>query len=206
MNLISQIKAAEIAGVSKQAINKIKKAGSHNFFVGKKVDTDHPHWQSYMHERSCSGTKKQSKEDTKIENGIESVNEKQKEKEINPDMENYSQKNKLTGGYSPDKFMPENIQDIKRLAEIEKLRLEMEVRLGNLIDRDFMVNVIETISQSVASHFVDLPRRVSTRICQKLEKVGLEKEVETIIAESVQKGIQGVKKECKDCLKVKHDS
>jgi hypothetical protein len=48
--------------------------------------------------------------------------------------------------------------------------------------------------------FVDLGRRVSGRICQKLERFGLEKVVEEIIDKEVEKIVQDYKAICKKGL------
>lgn len=208
MNLITQVEAARVANVSRQAINDIKKKKTYNFFVGKKVDADSEAWKSYMHERSCNNAspvkhEKTGIEASKMDSHVEPVTEKSIKNELISDRESDRQKNRLTGGFDIDNYVPENIADVKRLAEIEKLRIEMEIRLGGLIDREMSSNIIDVVKQNIRGHFVDLPRRVSERICAQLEKVGMEKEVEIIMAPYVEKGIQAIKKEMKKALKIK---
>ena len=208
--LITQSEAARIAGVARQTIGKIKKFNRYNFFVedeGKnKIDTSHPHWQVYLNERGQDGSGRETKREIE-EKIIEPQGMKGKKKKSDKKVKKVSaesrQKNALTGGWNADEWIPQGIADIKRLTEIQKLKLEMEVRAGDLFDRDLLTPVIDAITQTIQAYFVDLPRKVSSRICRKLDRVGLEKDVEKILVEPIARGIREVKRVADKAAKVK---
>jgi hypothetical protein len=210
-NLITQKAAADIAGVSKQAIGDIKKKKTYNFFVGTKVDIDSSSWNSYLQSRKSNGAKVEVKSQLKDEYEKESKHEdsevlgeeKEQKKDYSVKSAAARQENALTGGYDPGMYVPGSIADIKKLTEIEKLRIEMEVRLNNLIDREMVISIIETMSQAIQGHFVDLGRRTSSLICSKLEKQGYEKVVEDVINPMIEQGIKDIKKKAKDSLEIK---
>ena len=58
--VISQIKAAELAGVKKQAISKLRSTRSF-FTKNNKVDTRHPDWISYLKDKKSNSKIKSSK-------------------------------------------------------------------------------------------------------------------------------------------------
>jgi len=243
MNLISQINASKIVGVSKQAINKLKNKSSYDFFVGNKVDTDHPHWKSYLHERGLLVEDQEEKiELKKSKNKVGGKASKKKqvdelkkmipveEHEILDDIVNeipglekemlkqakkmskketrqaaeYEQKHALTGGVNPDDFKPRNIQDVKRLGEISDLNLKLRIRLSELVEKEILIPMLDSMSQTVQSYFVDFPRKISTTICKKLDRIGMEKEVEKILAEPIAKGIKEFKKAAAKAGKVRN--
>ena len=91
------------------------------------------------------------------------------------------------------------------MTKIREMELKMQIVLNNLVYRDFVSSIIGTFDHGINSHFIDLARKVSGLICQKLDRVGQEKTVESIIAPLVEKGIQDIKKKAKDALEVKLD-
>lgn len=205
-NLVSQAKAAEIAGITRQGIGKIIKSGTYNFFENGKVNLESDSWRSYMHERDLKSNRVEQKKPTENNKTESGKTEKQKKpgKKIRKQEAEFKQKNALTGGFSPHDFPAVNIADVKRLTEIEKLNIEMRVRLDELIEINMIISVMDSVSQNIQAHFVDLGRRVSNKICKKLDRVGMEKEVEKIINPVVEKGIIEMKKIMSDSVEVKH--
>ncbi len=219
-NLITQVEASEIAGVTKQAINKIKNVGTYNFFVGTKVDTDSQDWHSYLHERQNSVSNIVIEKTVKVvkPKPAQKVSKKKITKKASDkapsesltkpteNMESAKQKNALSGGVDLSTYIPQNIADVKRLTEIQKLKIEMQVRLGELVEKEMIISVLNEIGQNIQSHFVDLPRRTSELICQKLDRVGMEKEVEQIITTPFESGIRSLKLVCQKTTKIKYDN
>jgi len=223
MNLISQSEAARIAGVKRQAIHNIKKEGTYNFFEGSKVNTDSQHWKAYLKNRECSvqGKPKPIENKISIKNNIkdnviniknsfskkdkQSSKKKSDSKNKKQDRESDQQKYSFTGGVNPDSniFIPQNISDIKRLAEIQKIAMEMKIRSGELIERTIVADMMDVLGRVVQSYFVDLPRRFSTQICQMTDSVGLEKKIEELLNKPIQQGIQEFKKVAMKACKVK---
>lgn len=202
-NLISQTEAGKIAGVSKQAIGSIKKNSNYNFFVGSKVNTNHSDWKVYLHERKSSGkeigkkslpksSKKKSGKIKKKKSTVKKTSVKTRKKEskkIKIDRDN----NPFTGGVDPSRFIPKGTADLKRFAEIAKIKLEIEKNLGEYIDREILTPVLESIGRTIQAYFVNLPRKLSGRICKKLNRIGMERKVEKMMADPIAKGIQEVK-------------
>lgn len=208
--LITQSEAARIAGVARQTIGKIKKFNRYNFFVedeGKnKINTSHPHWRTYLNERGQDGSGRETKREIE-KKIIEPQGVKGKKKRDGNKVKKVTvasrQKNAFTGGFNPDDYVPLGISDIKRLTEIQKLKLEMEVRIGDLFDRDLLTPVLDALAQTIQAYFVDLPRKVSSRICRKLDRVGMEKDVEKILVEPIARGIREVKRVTDKAAKIK---
>lgn len=191
-NLISQSEAARIADVTRSAIFNIKKSGSWNFFAGSKVDTSHPDWEKYLLTRSARGiVKKNNNNNSTIKSKTDKRTAKEQKKIIK---QTKKQDDALTGGYNLDNYIPTNIADVKRMTEIQKLKIEMEYRLSQLIDRDIVISIMDEMSSRIQSHFIDMPRSVSSTICKKLDRIGMEKQVEKILSEKIAKGIKEVKK------------
>lgn len=210
-NLISQPAAAKIAGVTRQAINGLK--DKYDFFVGSKVDINSQAWQSYLYERGIkSAADAVGRDSARIEHGnvgsgksipADKKNKTKKRPESRKESDKFipqthesseRQKHALTGGVNPSRFIPMNLADVERMAKIQNLNLQMRTRLGELVERDMVERVIDVISQTIQSHFVDMPRKVSGMICKKLDRVGAEKEVEKILSGPVAKGISEMKK------------
>lgn len=219
---ISQSKAAEIAGVSRQAINGLK--DRYNFFSGKKVDTHHPHWHEYIEERNIRLSKYEGEKENvttnadkvavkKNKSGKRGKGGKQKQHAgkikagnvatVEKIQQSTKQKNALYGGVSPDTFTPRNLADVERMAKIQNLNLQMRVRLGELVERDMVEKVIDVIANTTQSYFIDLPRKVSGVICKKLDRVGMEKSVEALLSPQIAKGISEMKKISLDSVEYK---
>lgn len=200
-NLVSQAEAGRLAGVSRAAIGKIIKYGTYSFHVtdgGKtKIDTSHQDWASYMHERGSGASSSDINKElamTKIQSRGKPGKNKSGKSNGDENEESEKQKHALNGGFDIANYIPTNIADVKRLTEIQKLNIEMRVRLGELIERDLIMPVLDAIGQSIQSYFVDLPRKTSNKICKKLDRVGMEKEVEKVLSEPIAKGIREMKK------------
>jgi hypothetical protein len=210
---ISQSQAAKLAGVSRQAINSIKKKGTLNFFCndnGKmKINTDSADWKDFISDKgvqvSGQGRADKSSGQKIIDGGGGDPGGKKSGGKIQgEESETPRQKYALTGGYNvDDMFYPSSIQQLKQYTEIRKLEIEMRVRLGNLVEAELVEKILQAIGQKIQSHFVDLPRRVSEAVCRKLDCVGMEKEVEKIISDPVARGIAEVKKAAEKSLNLK---
>ena len=202
--LITQSEAARIAGVTRQAIGSILKKQNYNFFVGNQVNINHPDWEIYLNERDSNGGARKKEIDEKI---IKPQGRQGKKKPPGKVIDIRSvrsrQKNAFTGGFNPDDYIPHGIQDIKRLTEIARLKLEMMVRTGDLVDRDLLTPILDEIGQTIQAYFVDLPRKVSGKIAKKLDRVGMEKTIEGILMEPVARGIREMKRVTGKASKIK---
>ena len=210
-NLISPSAAARLAGVSRQAIYDIKKRGTYNFFVGKKVDTDSDHWKAYLLDREDrsdnrhvqSQAKKNVVEKNKIKTGGKPDKGKTVSKKLKKVVLEERQEYGLTGGFNPDDYEARNLADVERYAKIKKLEIEMRVYLSELVEREQVEIIMDSLSRSVQSHLIDIPRKYSSRICKKLGRIGMEKEVEKILSEPIAKGVREIKKISMKAAKIK---
>jgi len=164
--IISQTKAAEIAGASRIAITKLKSTRS--FFTDDwKVDTDHPDWKGYLRERKAKVRKKDLKE--------------------NPETQSVE-----ADDFAFRNFIPESISEEKIYADIQAKKIQLMQELDLLIEKKQVASAFGEISKNVQSNFVDLGRRISPRIASKLGLPGTEKTIEKEINEEVKKGIQNL--------------
>ena len=209
INKISLSEAGKIAGVTRQAIHDIKKRGTYDFFDGKQVDTSSDEWTRYLQDRenaekvvNAPALKNTDKNvsDKKIDNQSGKSDSKKKLTKAESEIK---QENSLIGGFSINNFPIRNLADVERLAKIQKLEIEMRIRLGELMERELVDIFINSVKYSVQSHIVDLPRRVSGYICEKLERVGMEREVEKILIPECAKAVKEIKKSCNKQMKVK---
>lgn len=213
MAKISQSQAAKIAGISRQAINLIKKKGTYNFFCndgGKmKINTDSVDWQDFLADKGVknpgAGRAGKNPADKIMKLSGDKPGAEKSGGNLHVDgMETTRQEHALTGGYDvDDMFYPSSIAQLKDYTKIRQMEIEMRVRLGNLVEAELVEKILQAIGQKIQSHFVDLPRRVSEAVCQKLDCVGMEKEVEKIISDPVARGIMEVKKAAEKSLNLK---
>ena len=208
---ITSSQASRIIGITRQSVSGLKKSGTYNFFVevdGKpRVDTNSQDWKSYLHEIEI---KKQSKATRKI-NKPSTKNNKTTEKQI--ETEQVVKRKKLKNveldkdsaiGFSVNDFEIKNLPDLKRVAEIKKIDLDMMIKLSQVVHKELVVGIISELSQNI-QQFVDLPRKVSDDICLKLERDGMQKEVEKLLAPAIQKMIQDFKKTAKKITRLKNE-
>lgn len=202
-NIISQTEAAKLAGVSRQAIHDMLKKGmsQYNFFTPDgKVDISHADWQSYLSDRQDKSKSKKGVETEKEKemkptpvSGKDNKNPKSKPKpdrqESADDKKKWSADHALTGGYDPGMFYPGNPSQLKALTDIVAKNLEMRIKLGELIPRDMLDSYMDSISQCMQL-FVEVGRIVSGTICNKLDRKGMEKDVEKIINPEIKKIIE----------------
>lgn len=203
-NLISQSEAALLAGVSRQALNTMfkKKNGNYNFFTDSgKIDTSHQDWKSYLddktHKQKSEGMKSaDNNPDAKRENKAGKKSGKEKEDGTGKkEASGWQREHALTGGFNPGGFYPTNPGQLKALTDVTRMNLEMRIKLGELIERNLFDSYIEKIAQGIMQ-LVNLGRSVSSGICQKLDRMGMEKEVEKIIARETKKIIEHIIDEC----------
>jgi hypothetical protein len=215
---ITASEASRIIGVTRQTISGMKKIKSYDFFVtvdGKpRIDTESSSWKHYLYEASL---KQEAKSNPMI---ISSEPEKLKPKQKKPTANNKdkpepvvirNKKNQVqldkdsAIGYDIETFQPQNLADLKRLAEIKKIDLDMMIKLSQVIHKELVVNILLELGNIIQSQFVDLPRKISSDICMKLDREGMEKEVEKLLAPPIQKGIQEFKKVAKKITRLKNE-
>jgi len=198
---ISQADAADLKGVTRQNIGKLSR-NKWGFFVDNEIDIEHPDWQMYL-----AGGKPPKKEKPKSEKkapakkSTPAKSKKGSRQHVGGKSKPSGEKTPLQTGTEFDpkeinNFPPTTIRELKTQTEVHKLNIEILARYKELLQRELFEAVIQEISNLVQSNFVDLGRRVSAQICQRLERPGLEKEVEKIINPDVQRGIQGIKECC----------
>ena len=165
-SIISQNAASEIAGVTRQALNKLKNTRSFFTKTGK-VNTDHPDWKSYL-------------------------NEKQALKDNAEKREGYRRSIKNPEDFNWINETPTTIQEEKIYADIVQKKLDIERELENLIEKRVVKAAFGEIIKAIQSNNVDFGSRVSPRIAAKLGMVGTEKLIEPILNEEQKKGIENI--------------
>lgn len=164
--IISQIKAAEIAGVSKQNFTQLKKTRSF-FTKAGKVDTSHRDWKSYLKEKDSK--KKIAKKKKEIHESPNRVDD-----------------------FDFQNFKPETIQEEKVYSEIQQKKIQLMQDLDLLIEKKIVASSFGEISKQIKSNFVDMGIRIAPRIAAKLKLPGSEKLIETIINEEIKKGVVNI--------------
>lgn len=195
--IIKQSDAAKIAGVGRQALSAAFRRGTfkYNFFTEDgQIDINHPDWQSYCDEKaekgSRSGDKKKIVKATKQKGKTKSV-----KKQVEKKQTSYSRDHSLTGGYDPSMFVPTNPSQLKALTDIASKSLEMRIKLGEYIPREMADIYFDKIGKEI-NQFVYLGRAISKTVCEKLDRIGMEKEVEKIINKECKIIIERIKDAC----------
>jgi hypothetical protein len=224
-NLISQAEAAKIAGVSRQAIGKMKSGGHYNFFAGEKknkVDINSKDWNDYIEFReneknidvtlSNKPVKKKSvaKSKFKPQQKVSKKKPVKKTKKSSGKLsdekliksEKPKQTHSLTGGFDPTMMTPTTPSQLKSLTDIQEKNINMRVKLNELVEVEMVVSIMEIITKDIKS-FINLSRKVSNLICQKLDCVGMEKKVESIIDPEVESIIKMLKKNMVKAIDIK---
>ena len=211
--IITQSEAAKIAGVSRQALSGMfkKDNSSFRFFtLDGKVDTSLPDWKSYLDSRTDSRGRGPAKLTTT--DGTNSDKKKpqttardkrgegERKDSAVPHASGWDREHALTGGYDPAQFVPTNTAQLKALTDIVARNLEVRIKLGDLIPREMVDQYLDRISQGV-NQFVTLGRSVSTDICEKLDRVGMEKEVEKMINPKIKVIIEQIIESCNNAKK-----
>ena len=203
--IISQTAAAEIAGVKRQAINQLfkKDVSPYNFFTPDgKVDTSHNDWKIYLDDRSNKTQNnvkpvRQSAEKNTQRKDKQQTEDKPGKKNPDDDRTKWNREHALTGGYDPSIFYPQNPAQLKSLTDIVAKNLEMRIKLGDLIQREILDYYMDTITQCMQL-LVDFGRGVSSAVCHKLDRMGMEKDVEKIINPEIKKIIEQIIRTCND--------
>jgi hypothetical protein len=208
--IISQSKAASDAGISRQAINGMFKKGvsQFRFFTDDgKVNSSHPDWLTYLDERrtkSNGGGSRSVKNNPQPHNDRQRGDELGKQKRGRDDKPQpaagWSREHALTGGFDPSQFVPTNTSQLKSLTDIVARNLEIRMKLGDLIPRSMVDLYIDRIGQGL-NQFVSLGRSVSSDICEKLDRVGMEREIEKMINPKVKAIIEQIIESCNNAKK-----
>jgi len=202
-HIITQYAASQIPGMpSKQNFNAMfhKNNSMYSFFTPDgKIDTSHPDWETYQQERKSStwGIKSAEKKavgvnERKSEDG---AGKKKSDGKVDEKDSGWRREHALTGGYNPAGFYPTNPGQLKSMTEVTRMNLEMRIKLQEYIQKDIVDSYIDRIAQGI-NQFVNLGRTVSNPICQKLDRMGMEKEVEKIIGGKVKGIIEQIIKIC----------
>lgn len=215
-DIISQSEAAKIAGVSRQAICLMKNKHVGFFTDDGKVNASHPDWLTYLEERRTKSNSGSAMKSATAKSGAKSgknnpqTNDNRqrgddvgKQKRGQGEIQKasgWSREHSLTGGFDPAQFVPTNTSQLKALTDIVARNLEMRIKLEELVSREVLDSYIDIISGCMQL-FVDLPRTVSSPICHKLDRMGMEKDVEKIIGPEVKKIIEQIVKACNDAKK-----
>jgi hypothetical protein len=202
--IISPSAASKIAGVSRQALHGMFKKGnsSFGFFTPDgKVDSSHPHWADYLEERkNKSGPGIKPAVNNSQKSGKIKSEDKSGKKSPAESGSGWDRDHALTGGFDPAMFTPSNPAQLKALTDIVARNLEIRMKLGDLIPREIVDSYINRISHGV-NQFVALGRSVSTDICEKLDRVGMEREVEKMINPKIKSIIEQIIESCNNAKK-----
>lgn len=199
--IVSQSEAAKIAGVSRQALSGMcKKDNSQfRFFTPEgKVDTSSPDWTAYLESRT-NGIRR-GPIPKLAENNSQERPAKKRRDEVGKESgvsraSGWDREHSLTGGFDPAQFVPTNPAQLKALTDIQARNLEMRIKLSEYIHRDIIDHYMDLISQNMQL-FVEVGRMVSGTICNKLDRRGMEKDVEEIIGPEITKLVEQTKRIC----------
>jgi hypothetical protein len=207
-HIITAYAAAKLPGApSKQALHGMfkKKNSQYNFFTPDgKIDTSHPDWDIYLRNNKVGKKKQAGPVVQSVKNNSQRVSKPKKQEKENakerdepPEKKDsgWKREHALTGGYNPGMFYPETPSQLKSLTEISRMNMEMRMKLMELIPREMVSSYIDTIARGVMQ-FVNLGRLVSSDICNKLDRKGMEKSVEKIINPAVRDIIEQIIKTC----------
>ena len=216
--IITQSAAAVIAGVSRQALSGMCKNdnGQFRFFTDEgKVNTASPDWKAYLESRSNrtgqsyshSGKPATGKGINSADNNSQATGKKKRGDEVGKQSSvgratGWDREHSLTGGFDPAQFVPTNAAQLKALTDIQARNLEMRIKLGEYFHREILDHYMDSISQNMQL-FVEVGRMVSGTICNKLDRRGMEKDVEGIINKEITKLIEQTKRVCNNA-KTKH--
>ena len=92
-------------------------------------------------------------------------------------------------------------QELKE--KIRKLRIGNERDLGNLVEKKTVRAVISKYSELIRVYFVQYPRREAANIAAELGVEGMEKKIESMLGEGIEKGLDVCRRELK---KIKGDA
>jgi hypothetical protein len=197
-HIITQYAAAKIAGVSRQALNNMYKKGNSTFAFftpDGQVDSSHPHWLAYLKDRGAK-----SGNDNSQRSGKKKREDKDEKESSLLKASGWDRDHALTGGYDPALFVPTTAAQLKALTDIVARNLEIRIKLGDLLPREVVDLYLDSIAQGV-NQFVALGRSVSTDICEKLDRVGMEREIEKMINPKVKNIIDQIIKACNNAKK-----
>jgi hypothetical protein len=197
-HIISQYAAAKIAGVTRQALNNMFKREKSTFAFFTKdgqVDSSHPHWLAYLKDRGAKSGNNNSQRP-----GKKKREDKDEKESSLPKASGWDRDHALTGGYDPALFVPTTAAQLKALTDIVARNLEIRIKLGDLLPREVVDLYLDNIAQGV-NQFVALGRSVSTDICEKLDRVGMEREVEKMINPKVKNIIEQIIESCNNAKK-----
>lgn len=103
---------------------------------------------------------------------------------VNPEYENPS------SSYEDDGY--ENLDDKKTKEQIRKLQIENERALRNLVEKKLIISIIGEVGQAIQNNFVDIPKRQSNILANKLGVPAKEKDLELLLSDIIEDGINGV--------------
>lgn len=86
----------------------------------------------------------------------------------------------------------ENLDVKEQQEKIRKLQIGNEKELRNLVEKDLVIAIIGEVGQAIQNHFVDIPKRQSNILANKLGVPAKEKDLELLLSDIIEDGIVGV--------------
>jgi hypothetical protein len=150
--LVTQKQASQMAGVKPASISSLKLSGRWGFFVGTKININHPSWFAYLKTRGINPFG--------VRIADEGINETDENDE---DLENVLAE-------ESDAIIRWKIARAEYTEEkVKKAILEREKYQGSLIPIDFVETIIGDYIGLLHKRFLDMPQDTIDRILQILE-------------------------------------
>ena len=86
----------------------------------------------------------------------------------------------------------EDLDSKKTKEQIRKLQIENEKALRNLVEKKLIISIIGEVGQAIQNNFVDIPKRQSNILANKLGVPAKEKDLELLLSDIIEDGINGV--------------
>ena len=110
------------------------------------------------------------------------------------DLDNYEMA-PVNRGYDNDDDYDDDYEDLdskKTKEQIRKLQIENEKALRNLVEKELVISIIGEVGQAIQNNFVDIPKRQSNILANKLGIPAKEKDLELLLSDIIEDGINGV--------------
>lgn len=187
MKLVTQTEAARIAGVVQTSISALKVSSRWGFFVGTKVNTQHPSWYAYLSSRGLSpfGTKPKTDLDGE-------------ETDENDDLSDSFDETIMEESEHILKW--KKWRAIKTEEQALKAKLEREKLQAALIPLAFVQKMIEDYLGLLHKRFLDMPQDTVDRLMQITES-GHENKRQIVIDTLIQQIEMNLKQSKKEIVR-----
>lgn len=98
-------------------------------------------------------------------------------------------KKKIIDDYENEDNNPFDLQGQKLKEEVRKLRIGNEKEIGNLIEKQLVISILNEIGHTIQTVFVDRGRRESALMAAKLGIPEKERELEKMLNDQDERGI-----------------